>query len=130
MRKGVQTLTWAFNVKGGRQARLRPLASGLLPIGRGGRTVSIWSSFVQYLPQTAIRGPAKLEALVAELKRRAELMSADIEEEKVWTGVSAIYDQRYSMLARALRGRRGNLLDTIATLEYQLRSAGSASQAA
>jgi hypothetical protein len=85
---------------------------------------------MQHLSQTGVRGPAKLEALVAELKRRAELMSADIEKEEARTGVFDVYDQRYSMLARALRGRRGNLLDTIATLEYQLRSAGTASQAA
>lgn len=61
---------------------------------------------MQYLSQINIRRPVKLEALVVELKRRAELMSADIEEEEVRTGVSDIYDQRYSMLARTLRGRR------------------------
>jgi hypothetical protein len=85
---------------------------------------------MQHMSQTGIRGWAKLETLVAELRRRAELMSADIEEEEARTEIFDVYDQRYSMLARALRARRGNLLDTVATLEYQLKSADMASKAA
>ncbi|MCK1406133.1 hypothetical protein [Bradyrhizobium sp. 76] len=85
---------------------------------------------MKHMSQIGIRVSAKLEDLVAELKRRAELMSADIEEEERRTAISDVYNEGYSMLARALRGRRGNLLDTIATLEYQLRSANTASRAA
>jgi hypothetical protein len=62
----------------------------------------------------------KTRALLADLERRAELIGADIAEEEDRAKVYDLAQPTYSILARNLRGRRDNLVATIAILKRQL----------
>jgi hypothetical protein len=71
---------------------------------------------MQQLSRFEVRGTTKFEALVADLRKRATLTSADIENEEARTG---IFDATIRPIP-CPRGRRGNLPETIATIECQL----------
>ncbi|MHC2576786.1 hypothetical protein [Bradyrhizobium diazoefficiens] len=58
--------------------------------------------------------------MLADLQRRVELIEADVAEEERRTRVHDVSEPTYSLLARTLRGRRDNLLATIAILKRQL----------
>jgi len=58
--------------------------------------------------------------LIADLQRRTELLETDIAHEEERTRVQDVDQPTYSILARNLRGRRDNLLATIAILKRQL----------
>ncbi|QIO98830.1 hypothetical protein [Bradyrhizobium symbiodeficiens] len=61
----------------------------------------------------------KRRALLVDLERRIALIGADLAEEEDRTKVYDIAQPTYSMLARDLRGRRDNLVTTIAILRRQ-----------
>ena len=67
-------------------------------------------------PRTAM----KLQALIADLRWRVQLLGCDIKEEEKRTGVSDLSNGAYPILARNLRTRRDNLLATITMLECRL----------
>jgi hypothetical protein len=62
----------------------------------------------------------KTRALLADLERRAELIGAAIAEEEQRTKIYDLAQPTYSILARNLRGRRDNLVATIAVLKRQI----------
>ena len=74
---------------------------------------------VQNHPRTA----TKLQALIADLRWRVQLLGSDIQEEEKRTGVSDLSKGAYPILARNLRTRRDNLLTTITMLESRLGEA-------
>jgi hypothetical protein len=64
-------------------------------------------------PRTAM----KLQALIADLRWRAQLLDCDIKDEEKRTGISSVSNSAYPILARNLRTR---LLATITMLERRL----------
>jgi hypothetical protein len=62
----------------------------------------------------------KLHALIADLRRRVQVLDCDLYEEEKRTGIFSVSDAAYSILARDLRARRNNLLVTITMLQRQL----------
>ena len=73
-------------------------------------------------PRTAM----KLQALIADLRWRIQLLGSDIQEEEKRTGISDLSDRAYPIVARNLRTRRDNLLATITILESQMAETGDA----
>jgi hypothetical protein len=78
-----------------------------------------------YLPETP-RGTAAIKrlqiaALIGDLSRKADILTADIENEETRSGVGDWADPTYSVLARSLRTRRDNIMVTIASLETLVR---------
>jgi hypothetical protein len=74
-----------------------------------------------YLLET-IRGSAatnklQIAALISNLSRTVDILTADIEHEEARIGVRDVSDPAYSVLARSLRVRRENIRVTIASLE-------------
>ena len=67
-------------------------------------------------PRTA----RKLQALIADLRWRVQLLDCDIKDEEKRTGIFKVSDAAYPTLARNLRARRNNLLATITMLQRQL----------
>jgi hypothetical protein len=83
-----------------------------------------------YRPET-LRGIAatnnlQIATLIGALSRSVEILTADIEHEEMYAGVSDLADPTYSVLARSLRARRKNIGATIASLEALTRSAPKA----
>jgi hypothetical protein len=66
------------------------------------------------------RANVKLHTLIIDLRWRVHLLDSDIHDEEKRTGVFDVSDIAYPVLARNLRGRRHNLLATIAMLRSQL----------
>jgi hypothetical protein len=66
--------------------------------------------------------PTQLHALISDLKWRVQLLDADIAEEERKAGNSDTASPAYPMLAITLRGRRDNLLATVATLAGRLEA--------
>ena len=64
--------------------------------------------------------PTQLHALISDLKWRVQLLDADIAEEERKAGISDPVKLGYPMLAITLRGRRDNLVATIALLASRL----------
>lgn len=74
-----------------------------------------------YLLET-IRGSAaanklQIAALISNLSRTVDILTADIEHEEARIGVRDVSDPAYPVLARSLRVRRENIRVTIASLE-------------
>jgi hypothetical protein len=74
-----------------------------------------------YLLET-IRGTAatnklQIAALISNLSRTVDILTADIEHEEARTGVRDLADPAYPVLARSLRERRENIRVTIGSLE-------------
>lgn len=64
----------------------------------------------------------QLQALIADLRWKVQLLDSDIQDEEQRARVSDPAALAYPMLALTLRGRRDNLLVTIAALEDRLKS--------
>lgn len=64
----------------------------------------------------------RLQALISDLRRRVQLLEADIEAEERRSGVFDPANHSYPMLALAMRERRDNLRTTVATLQNQLET--------
>jgi hypothetical protein len=64
----------------------------------------------------------QLQALIADLRWKVQLLDSDIQDEEQRARVSDPAALAYPMLALTLRGRRENLLVTIAALEDRLKS--------
>jgi len=77
---------------------------------------------MQQLSRFEANTPTQLHALVSDLKWRVQLLDADIAEEVRKTGMTDPANPAYPMLAMTLRGRRDNLLATIATLASRLET--------
>ena len=71
---------------------------------------------------TAMRERARIEALIVDLGRRAQLLEDDIAAEAERARVFNRSDAAYPIAARILAVRRENVKATIATLEKQLAS--------
>ena len=71
---------------------------------------------------TAMRETARIEALIVDLGRRAQLLEDDIAAEEERARVFNRSDAAYPIAARILAVRRENVNATIATLEKQLAS--------
>jgi hypothetical protein len=65
------------------------------------------------------RTRTKVQALIADLRWRIQLLDSDIHEEEKLRGIFDVCNVAYSMLALDLRARRDNLLATISMLEKQ-----------
>jgi hypothetical protein len=72
---------------------------------------------VETLRGTAATNELHIATLIANLSRSVEILTADIEHEEIRAGVRDVLDPTYPVLARSLRTRRGNLVETIASLE-------------
>lgn len=64
----------------------------------------------------------QLQALIADLRWKVQLLDSDIQDEEQRARVSDPAALAYPMLALTLRGRRDNLVVTIAALEDRLKS--------
>ena len=64
----------------------------------------------------------QLQALIADLRWKVQLLDSDIQGEEQRARVSDPGALAYPMLALTLRGRRENLLVTIAALEERLKA--------
>lgn len=73
-------------------------------------------------PMRRFEATTQLHALISDLRRRVQLLDADIEEEERKSRVFDPGNHSYSMLALTLRERRDNLQTTVATLQRQLES--------
>ena len=75
---------------------------------------------MQPLSRFEANTPTQLHALISDLKWRVHLLDADIADEERKAGISDPATLGYPMLAITLRGRRGNLVATIALLASRL----------
>ena len=66
------------------------------------------------------RATMKLHALIADLRRRVQVLDFDLYEQEKRTGIFSVSDAAYPILARDQRARRNNLLVTITMLQRQL----------
>lgn len=66
--------------------------------------------------------PAKLHALISDLRWRVQVLDADIQEEEQKARVFDPASASYPMLALTLRGRRENLIATIAALKSRMEA--------
>jgi len=64
----------------------------------------------------------QLQALIADLRWKVQLLDSDIQDEEQRARVSDPAALAYPMLALTLRGRRENLLVTIAALDERLKA--------
>jgi hypothetical protein len=60
---------------------------------------------------------SRLNTLLSDLRRRVELLTADIATEEERSKKFDLADPTYPALARSLQARRQNLLATISTLQ-------------
>ncbi|MCK1707912.1 MULTISPECIES: hypothetical protein [unclassified Bradyrhizobium] len=81
-------------------------------------------------PMLRFEATAQLHALISDLRRRVQLLDADIEEEERKSRVFNPANHSYPMLALSLRERRDNLQTTVATLQKQLTILPPASERA
>ena len=65
-----------------------------------------------------------MKVLLVDIQRRIDMMETDIAHEEERTRVQDVAHPTYSILARNLRGRRDNLLATIAILKRRLDGRG------
>jgi hypothetical protein len=72
----------------------------------------------------------QLQALIADLRWRIQMLEGDIAEEERTTGNADPNSPTYSMLALTLRTRRDNLLTSIAMLERRGGRAAESARAA
>ncbi|MFB9266880.1 hypothetical protein ACFFWD_27585 [Bradyrhizobium erythrophlei] len=72
----------------------------------------------------------RLQALIADLRWRAQLFNSDIADEEQKARVFNVSDVAYPLIARDLRERRDKLVATIATLETRLKDLDPLARAA
>jgi hypothetical protein len=58
--------------------------------------------------------------LIADISRVIEILNVDIADEEQRAGVTEPARPEYPVLARALRARRDNLLETVSALQERL----------
>jgi hypothetical protein len=68
----------------------------------------------------AVREATQVTILIADLSRIVDLLNADIASREQEAGVTDPARPGYPALARELRARRDNLLETIGELRYRL----------
>jgi hypothetical protein len=68
----------------------------------------------------------QIAALIGNLSRSVEILTADIEREEAQAGFRNLADPTYPVLARTLRARRDNIRVTIASLEVFIQGAPKA----
>ena len=73
------------------------------------------------LGRTVATNRLQIATLIGDLSRKADILTADIENEETRSGVGDWADPTYSVLARSLRTRRDNIMVTIASLETLVR---------
>ncbi len=74
------------------------------------------SYLLETLRGTAAKHEFHIATLIASLSRSVEILTADIEDDEARAGVRDVLDPTYPVLARSLRVRRDNLMETIALL--------------
>jgi hypothetical protein len=74
----------------------------------------------------ALRGVARISALISDLDRVARILDSDIATKEERARMSSPFDAAYPILARTLTARRDNLKETIAALERRLAPLTSA----
>jgi hypothetical protein len=62
---------------------------------------------VETLRATAATNELHIATLIANLTRSVDILTADIEHEEVRAGVRDVLDPTYHVLARSLRGAKG-----------------------
>ena len=75
------------------------------------------SCLLETLRGTAATNKLQIATLIGSLSRSVELLTVDIAHEEARAGVRDLSDPAYPVLARGLRARRDNLMETIALLE-------------
>ena len=75
---------------------------------------------------TAAIKKLQIAALIGDLSRKADILTADIEHEEIRSGVRDLADPAYPVLARSLRVRRENIGATIISLEALVQGAPKA----
>ena len=78
---------------------------------------------MQEVSRSGITGELPLNALIADLWWRVDLMNSDILEEEAKAGVFDMRQPTYPLLALNLRARRDNLISTIYALEERVKAA-------
>jgi hypothetical protein len=68
---------------------------------------------------TAMRKVTQAKALIANLYRFVDVLNVDIDFSEQEAGVTALARPKYPALARVLRARRDNLLETISALRQR-----------
>jgi hypothetical protein len=66
------------------------------------------------------REAEQTKSLIADLDRIVQILNVDVADEEVRAKVFDITQPEYPILARALKARRDNLLDTIAALRQRI----------
>jgi hypothetical protein len=66
------------------------------------------------------REAEQTKSLIADLDRIVQILDVDVADEEERAGVFDTTRPEYSILARALKARRDNLVDTIAALRQRL----------
>jgi hypothetical protein len=74
----------------------------------------------QFKRTDKLREATKTRTLIQDLMRIVEILNADISSEEQDAGVADPARAQYPVLARTLRARRDNLLETISALRQQL----------
>lgn len=69
---------------------------------------------------TATRELAQAKALIADLYRLVDVLNADIESREQEAGVTNLARPEYPAVARTMRARRDNLLQTISALRQRV----------
>jgi hypothetical protein len=72
------------------------------------------------IPLIPLREVARIDALIGELDRRAQLLDGHVAVEEQRVGVFDPSTPAYPIIARKLAARRDNLRATIAALEKQV----------
>ena len=75
------------------------------------------SFLLETLRGTAAINGLQIATLIGSLSRSVALLTIDIEHEEGRAGVRDLSDPGYPVLARSLRTRKDNLMETIASLE-------------
>jgi hypothetical protein len=85
---------------------------------RPAQRLPVANSYLLETPRgTAAIKKLQIAALIGDLSRKADILTADIEHEEIRSGVRDLADPAYPVLARSLRVRRENIKTTIASLE-------------
>jgi 2-oxo-4-hydroxy-4-carboxy--5-ureidoimidazoline (OHCU) decarboxylase len=74
------------------------------------------SYLLETLRETAATNRVQIAALISDLARSIDVLTADIQQEEARAGIQEVADPSYSTLARSLRRRRENIGATIASL--------------
>jgi hypothetical protein len=77
---------------------------------------------MQEVSRSGTTGELQLNALIADLWWRVDLMNSDIVEEEARAGVFDIRQRSYPLLALNLRERRDNLVSTISVFEERAKA--------